>query len=64
MTPDKYTLSESMLDVGNGHQLYLHDWGNQTAVKPIVFLHGGPGGSAKDNYKENFDPTKQRARFF
>ena len=64
MTPDEYTLSESMLNVGNGHQLYIHDWGNKAAVKPILFLHGGPGGSAKDSYKETFDPTKQRVVFF
>jgi proline iminopeptidase len=64
MTPDKYTLAESMFDVGDGHQLYVHDWGNRAAVKPIVFLHGGPGGSAKDAYKANFDPTKQRVIFF
>ena len=64
MTPDKYTISESMLDVDNGHQLYIHDWGNQTAVKPIVFLHGGPGGSTKDHHKTSFDPTEQRVIFF
>ena len=63
MTPDKYTIAESMLDVGDGHQLYVHDWGNQ-AAQPILFLHGGPGGASQDHHKSNFDPTKQRVIFF
>ena len=64
MTPDSYTISESTINVGNGHQLYVHDWGNQAAVTPIVFLHGGPGGSTKDSHKVSFDPTTQRVIFF
>jgi len=64
VTPDKYTLSESVLDVGDGHQLYVQDWGNQAAMKPIVFLHGGPGGSTRDSHKASFDPTEQRVIFF
>lgn len=64
MTPDKFTNSEFFLDVGDGHQLYVHDWGNPKAKKPIIFLHGGPGSGVKDRYKQQFVPERQRVIFF
>jgi proline iminopeptidase len=64
LNPDKYTISESFLDVGGGHSLYIHDWGNRLAKTPIVFLHGGPGDGCYDNHKAIFDPEIQRVIFF
>lgn len=64
MTPDKYTIKESYLEVGDGHTLYIHDWGNKSAEKPIIFLHGGPGSNVRDKFKALFNPTKQRVIFF
>jgi len=64
MTPDEFTISEQMLDVGDGHQLYVHDWGNKDAKHPIMFLHGGPGGGTGDKHKLRFFPEKQRVIFF
>lgn len=64
MTPDNFTIKEHMLPVGNGHTLYVHDWGNKKAKKPIIYLHGGPGSSCKNKHKEQFDPTTQRVIFF
>lgn len=64
MTPDNYTQSEFFLDVGQGHQLYVQDWGNPKAATPIVFLHGGPGSSAQDKHRELFEPRQQRVIFF
>lgn len=63
MTPDEFTNQELMLDVGDGHSLYVHDWGNPKAKTPIVFLHGGPGSANKDRYKLRFDPTTHRVIF-
>ena len=63
MTPDEFTNQELMLGVGNGHTLYVHDWGNPKAKTPIVFLHGGPGGGCHDGYKQRFDPKSQRVIF-
>lgn len=64
MTPDKFTISETFLDVGDGHQLYVQDWGNPKAKTPIIYLHGGPGSHCKDKYKAVFEPSAQRVIFF
>lgn len=64
MTPDEFTIKELFLDVGDGHQLYVQDWGNKHAKHPVIFLHGGPGSNCKDKYKANFDPSTQRVIFF
>jgi proline iminopeptidase len=63
MTPDEHTNQELMLDAGDGHQLYVHDWGNKDAALPILFLQGGPGGATSDKKKMLFDPLKQRVIF-
>jgi len=64
MTPDTYTNQEFFLDVGNGHQLYVQDWGNKANKVPIIFLHGGPGSGCKDKHKQLFDPEQQHVIFF
>lgn len=64
MTPDEHTNQEHMLDVGDGHQLYVHDWGKPDATVPIVFVHGGPGNGCKDRDKSKFDATTQRVIFY
>lgn len=64
MTPDDYTNQELMLDVGDGHQIHVYDWGNPKAETPIINFHGGPGSAGKDGYKQNFDPTQHRVIFF
>ncbi len=64
MTPDQHTNQEFMLDVGDGHKLYVQDWGNESASKPIVYLHGGPGNGVYNRDRRRFDPLKQRVIFF
>lgn len=64
MTPDAHTIQEIMLYVGDGHTLYIHEWGNSKAKDTIVFLHGGPGGNCSDKSKQYFNPDKQRVIFF
>lgn len=64
MNPDKYTIKETHLNVGDGHKLYVQDWGNEKSVHPIIFLHGGPGSGCNDKHKKFFDPSRQRVIFF
>lgn len=64
MTPDAYTNQETMLEVGDGHTLYTHDWGNQECQTPIIALHGGPGGQAKNSQREVYDPLLHRVIFY
>lgn len=63
MTPDEFTNQELMLEVGDGHTIYVQEWGNPEATTPIVFLHGGPGTGCSDRHKLRFDPTRQRVVF-
>lgn len=63
MTPDEYTNKEFFIEVGNGHKLYVCDWGNPKGM-PVIFLHGGPGAASRDRHKEAFDPTKHHVIFF
>lgn len=64
MTPDTFTISEEMLDVGEGHQLYVQQWGNKQAETIFIFLHGGPGSGCNDSHKLLFNPEKNRVIFF
>ncbi len=45
------------------HTLYLEESGNPDGV-PVVFLHGGPGGSCEPGHRRFFDPEKYRIILF
>ncbi|MHB9878396.1 prolyl aminopeptidase [Pacificimonas sp. ICDLI1SI03] len=45
-----------MLDVGDGHSVYYERSGTRGA-KPVVFLHGGPGGGFAPTHRQLFDPA-------
>ena len=47
------------LDVGDGQQMYWEQSGNP-AGKPVVFLHGGPGGGTDPAQRQFFDPQVYR----
>jgi proline iminopeptidase len=64
MINDEFTISELMLDAGDGHKLYVQDWGSPEAKTSIIFLHGGPGSSCNDGHKKYFNPKTQRVVFF
>lgn len=63
MTPDKHTNRELFVEVSDGHELYVHDWGNKDADQIIFYIHGGPGSGCSDKYKGGFDPLRQRVIF-
>jgi proline iminopeptidase len=54
---------EGMLDVGDGHRVYWEVSGNPDG-KPVVFLHGGPGGSTTPMQRRLFDPEAYRIVLF
>ncbi len=52
-----------MLDVGDGQQVYWEEFGNPNG-KPVVFLHGGPGGGINPGQRRLFDPERYRVVAF
>lgn len=48
--------ASGMLDVGDGHSLYWERCGTPGG-KPVVFLHGGPGGGCSAKQRQQFDPA-------
>lgn len=48
--------------VGQGHRLWLRDWGAADGV-PILFLHGGPGSGCSPALEGVFDPARHRVFF-
>ena len=51
------------LDVGDGHSLYWELCGNRDG-KPVVFLHGGPGGGSSPDHRRQFNPDKYQILVF
>ena len=52
-----------MLRVSDVHTLYFEESGNP-AGKPVVFLHGGPGGGTDPKQRRFFDPKRYRIVLF
>ena len=50
--PEIEPYETGMLDVGDGHSLYWELCGNPDG-KPVVFLHGGPGGGPVSEKSKN-----------
>jgi proline iminopeptidase len=51
------------LQVSDLHNLYLEQAGNPNG-KPVIFLHGGPGGGIDSVYRQYFDPEQWRIVLF
>jgi len=54
---------QRMLDVGDGHRVYVEQCGNPSGI-PVVVLHGGPGGGCSPAMRRYFDPTAYRIVLF
>ncbi|WP_281857262.1 prolyl aminopeptidase [Litoreibacter halocynthiae] len=54
---------QQMLDVGDGHRIYVEQCGNPEGI-PVVVLHGGPGGGCSPAMRRYFDPTTYRIVLF
>ena len=55
--------NSDFLPVSERHTLYYEQVGNP-AGKPVVFLHGGPGGGLMPDYRRSFDPKKWHVILF
>jgi proline iminopeptidase len=51
------------LRVSDVHELYFEESGNPKG-KPVVFLHGGPGGGTEPKHRRFFDPNAYRIVLF
>ena len=54
---------QRMLEVGNGHRVYVEQCGRPDGV-PVVVLHGGPGGGCSPTMRRYFDPEVYRVVLF
>jgi proline iminopeptidase len=61
--PEIQPYETGMLDVGDGHRLYWELSGNPQG-KPVVFLHGGPGGGSSPDHRRQFNPDKYKILVF
>lgn len=55
--------NKGMLKVSDLHTLYWEECGNPQG-KPVVFLHGGPGGGVHPDHRRFFDPKAYRIILF
>ncbi|MFC4762270.1 prolyl aminopeptidase [Dyella koreensis] len=61
--PEIEPFDSGMLKVSDLHTLYYEQSGNPHG-KPVVFLHGGPGGGTNPKYRRFFDPKVYRIVLF
>jgi proline iminopeptidase len=59
MYPEIEPYDQGLLDVGDGNRVYWEVCGNPYG-KPVVFLHGGPGGGCTPTQRRLFDPAAYR----
>ncbi len=54
---------QRMMDMGDGHLIYVEQCGNPNGI-PVVVLHGGPGGGCSPAMRRYFDPKIYRVVLF
>lgn len=54
---------QRMVDVGNGHKVYVEQCGKRDGI-PVVVCHGGPGGGCSPTMRRFFDPKVYRVILF
>jgi proline iminopeptidase len=56
-------ISSGWMSAGAPHEIYYEECGAR-AGKPVVVLHGGPGGAINPTMRRFFDPTRWRVALF
>jgi proline iminopeptidase len=54
---------QRMIDVGEGHRIYVEQCGHPQG-RPVLVLHGGPGGGCSPVMRRYFDPSHYRVILF
>lgn len=54
---------QRVIDMGDGHRIYVEQCGNPQGI-PVVVLHGGPGGGCSPAMRRYFDPAVFRVILF
>lgn len=54
---------QRVMDMGDGHRIYVEQCGNPQGV-PVLVLHGGPGGGCSPAMRRYFDPAHYRMVLF
>jgi len=54
---------QRMVDVGDGHVIYVEQVGREDGI-PVIVLHGGPGGGCSPAMRRYFDPDVYRVILF
>jgi proline iminopeptidase len=63
MYPEIEAYRTGRLKVSNLHEIYWEESGNPRG-KPVVFVHGGPGGGTEPKQRRFFDPAAYRIVLF
>jgi proline iminopeptidase len=61
--PGREPFRRHMLEVGDGHTLYVEEVGRPDGI-PVVVFHGGPGGGCSPAMRRCFDPERFRVVLF
>ena len=61
--PEIEAYKTEFLKVSEIHNLYLEQSGNPNG-RPVIFLHGGPGGGTNSDHRRFFDPAHYRIILF
>ncbi|WP_099824948.1 prolyl aminopeptidase [Oceaniglobus indicus] len=54
---------QRMMEVGDGHRIYVEQCGKPDGI-PVIVLHGGPGGGCSPSMRRYFDPSVYRIILF
>jgi proline iminopeptidase len=61
--PQIEPFDQRLLDVGDGHRVYVEQCGHPQGM-PVIVLHGGPGGGCSPAMRRYFDPSVYRVILF
>uniref|UniRef100_A4WW90 Proline iminopeptidase n=1 Tax=Cereibacter sphaeroides (strain ATCC 17025 / ATH 2.4.3) TaxID=349102 RepID=A4WW90_CERS5 len=54
---------QRVIDMGDGHRIYVEQCGNPQG-EAVLVLHGGPGGGCSPSMRRYFDPVRYRVVLF